>query len=318
LHEGTQGGPAAHERPKRAGQVTPDVGGADDDITRTARLGSSRIFYDLGVLGTRFASLILGVAVVEDIVLWAGLAVATGLARPSVPAREDGGRGMAAHLVATVVYAAAAMQFGPSLLRRAHGARWNFLLQVSPVGYLMLVVFAYAAIAVKLEVTLIFAAFLAGFGLSGRSAGDRPMLRDGLDAIAKVAMGVFVPIFFAMVGYHLEFGAHVPWTLLAGFLIGSTVLRLLSVGVAGRLAGLPAFDTLNLAIAANARGGPGIVLASVAHEAGIINGDFYSVLVISAVVTSQVAGVWLRFVLGRGWPLLSTDVTGVGAVEEER
>ena len=40
----------------------------------------SRIFHDLRILHTRFAKLILGVAVMEDVVLWALLAVATALA----------------------------------------------------------------------------------------------------------------------------------------------------------------------------------------------------------------------------------------------
>lgn len=65
---------------------------------------------------------------------------------------------------------------------------------------------------------------------------------------------------------------------------------------------------MNLAITTNARGGPGIVLASVAFDAGIISAAFYTTLVLTAIFTSQAAGLWLRFVLSRGWPLLSTDV----------
>jgi hypothetical protein len=49
------------------------------------------------------------------------------------------------------------------------------------------------------------------------------------------------------------------------------------------------------------------VLASVAYDAGIINAAFYTSLVITAVITSQIAGAWLRFVLSKGWPLLSTN-----------
>jgi hypothetical protein len=62
---------------------------------------------------------------------------------------------------------------------------------------------------------------------------------------------------------------------------------------------------VNLAITTNARGGPGIVLASVAFDAGIISSQFYTTLVVAAVVTSQIAGAWLDYVLRKGWPLLS-------------
>jgi len=74
---------------------------------------------------------------------------------------------------------------------------------------------------------------------------------------------------------------------------------------------------LNLAITTNARGGPGIVLASVAFDAGIISAKFYTTLVLAAILTSQAAGAWLDYVLRKGWPLLATDVRSeVTPVEE--
>ena len=67
------------------------------------------------------------------------------------------------------------------------------------------------------------------------------------------------------------------------------------------------------AITANARGGPGIVLASVALDAGIISPRFYTTLVIAAVLTSQIAGAWLDYVLRKGWPLLTRDTSNESA-----
>jgi hypothetical protein len=48
-------------------------------------------------------------------------------------------------------------------------------------------------------------------------------------------------------------------------------------------------------------------VASVAYDAGIINAAFYTSLVITAVVTSQTCGAWLRYVLSRGLPLLASN-----------
>jgi Kef-type K+ transport system membrane component KefB len=85
-----------------------------------------------------------------------------------------------------------------------------------------------------------------------------------------------------------------------------------------RLAGFRGLDLLNLSVATNARGGPGIVLASVAYDAGIINAAFYTTLVLMAVLTSQAAGAWLEYVLRKGWPLLSgSDVEEPATVVEE-
>ena len=72
--------------------------------------------------------------------------------------------------------------------------------------------------------------------------------------------------------------------------------------------------SLNLAITTNARGGPGIVLASVAFDAGIISPKFYTTLILAAVLTSQTAGAWLDYVLRRGWPLLTPTGAGESAL----
>jgi Kef-type K+ transport system membrane component KefB len=82
---------------------------------------------------------------------------------------------------------------------------------------------------------------------------------------------------------------------------------MLSVSAGARIAGFRGLDVINLALATNARGGPGIVLASVAYDAGIINATFYTTLVLAAVLTSQMAGAWLEYVMRKGWPLLATD-----------
>lgn len=266
----------------------------------------SRIFYDLGIINTRFASLILGSAVLEDIILWGVLAVASALATSATVAQEVVMKDITSHVLATFLFMALGLTVVPYILRKIHDQRWNFLIKASKVGYVLLILFTYTTIAAFLEVNLVFAAFIAGFGVIGGVGGpERERFEETLDSIAKVAFGIFIPIYFALVGYKLILGRDFSFTMLAGFLIGSSILALLSVGFAAKLAGFKGLDVLNLAITTNARGGPGIVLATVAFDAGIINAAFYTTLVLTAILTSQIAGRWLRFVLSRGWPLLS-------------
>ena len=52
-----------------------------------------------------------------------------------------------------------------------------------------------------------------------------------------------------------------------------------------------------LAISVNARGGPGIVLATTAYAAGIINVEAYTALIVLAIATSVLAGSWLAWML---------------------
>jgi Kef-type K+ transport system membrane component KefB len=269
----------------------------------------TKIFYDLGILHTRFASLMLGIAVLEDIVLWGVLALATAIASATA---ATGGAGLAGtvslHVGVNAAFVLLGMTVLPRILRRAGRARWNVVARQSPIAWVMAVFLAYVSAAAALDVTLAFAAFLAGYGVvGGAAAAQERAFRVPIDAVTHVAGAVFVPIYFAIVGYRLDLGRGFSLPMLVAFLLGSTLVVLVSVGLAARLAGFRGLDVFNLALTHNARGGPGIVLASVAFDAGIISASFFTTLVLTAVLTSQACGAWLDHVLRRGWPLLATD-----------
>jgi Kef-type K+ transport system membrane component KefB len=258
----------------------------------------SKIFADLKILHTRFARLVLGVAVLEDIVLWLALAVATALAgKAALNSRQ-----MAIHLVTTVGFFALGLTIVPRIVKRINKSRFNILAKQSPVAYALAVLLAYCVVAGALDVSVVFAAFLAGFAVVHKK---RRLFADALDAIGKVSFAFFIPAYFAIVGLKLDLVRGLSLGMIAIFIAGSCAAKIISVSLAGRFAGFRGLDLLNLAITTNARGGPGIVLASVAFDAGIISPKFYTTLVLAAVLTSQIAGAWLDFVLRKGWPLLT-------------
>ena len=51
---------------------------------------------------------------------------------------------------------------------------------------------------------------------------------------------------------------------------------------------------INFAVTMNARGGPGIVLATVAYSYKIISLEFFTVLILTTMLSSMIAGYWLR------------------------
>jgi len=265
----------------------------------------SKIFADLKILHTRFARLVLGVAVLEDIVLWLALAIATAVAGKA--ALDP--RAMTYHLITTIAFFGLGLTIVPRLVKRINKSRFNVLAQHSPVAYAIAVLLAYCVIAGALGVSLVFAAFLAGFAVVHKK---RRLFADALDAIGKVSFAFFIPVYFAIVGLKLDLARDFSLWMLVAFVVGTCTVKVLSVSLAGRLAGFRGLDLMNLAITTNARGGPGIVLASVAFDAGIISATFYTTLVLAAVLTSQAAGAWLDYVLRKGWPLL-TPTAAAGA-----
>jgi Kef-type K+ transport system membrane component KefB len=271
----------------------------------------SKIFADLKILHTRFARLVLGVAVLEDIALWLALAVATAMAGKTVL----NPRAMSYHLLATIAFFVLGLTIVPRIIKKINKSRFNIVAKNSPVGYAIAVLLAYCAVAGALQVSLVFAAFLAGFAVVHKK---RRLFADALDAIGKVSFAFFVPVYFAIVGLKLDLIRGVSLWMIVAFVVGTCVVKILSVSLAGRFAGFRGLDLINLAITTNARGGPGIVLASVAFDAGIISPKFYTTLVIAAVLTSQFAGAWLDYVLRKGWPLLSgATAPNLETVKEE-
>jgi Kef-type K+ transport system membrane component KefB len=271
----------------------------------------SKIFVDLKILHTRFARLVLGVAVLEDIVLWLALAVATAMAGRKIL----NPRAISYHLLATIGFFLLGLTIVPRLVKKINKARFNVVAKQSPVAYALAVLLAYCAMAGALQVSLVFAAFLAGFAVVHKK---RRLFSEALDAIGKVAFAFFIPVYFAIVGLKLDLIRGVSFWMIVTFIVGTCAVKIFSVSLAGRCAGFRGLDLVNLAITTNARGGPGIVLASVAFDGGIISAKFYTTLVVAAVVTSQFAGAWLDYVLRKGWPLLAgAPATSSSVAQEE-
>ncbi len=260
----------------------------------------SKIFTDHQILHTRFARLVIGVAVLEDIVLWCALAVATAAAGTAALHPWQ----MSWHLFLTVAFFVLGLTVIPRAVRRLNEARWNIFAQQSPIGYSIVLLLAFCVIAGTLEVNLVFAAFLAGFAVAQEK---QEIFADAIESIGKVSLASLIPVYFAIVGLKLDLIHGISLWLIVIFLAGSSAVKMVSVSVAGRFAGFRGLDLINLGMTTNARGGPGIVLASIAFDAGIISATFYTTLVIVAVLTSQFAGAWLDYIRRKGWPLLKAD-----------
>jgi Kef-type K+ transport system membrane component KefB len=269
----------------------------------------SKIFADLKILHTRFARIVLGVAMLEDIVLWLALAVATAIAGKTVVNSRE----ISVHLIGTITFFGLGLTIVPRIVKRINRSRFNVVAKHSPVAYTIAVLLGYCVVAGALNVSLVFAAFLAGFAVVHKR---RKLFSEALDAIGKVSFAFFIPVYFAIVGLKLDLIHGLSFWMIAAFILGSCAVKIISVSLAGRFAGFRGLDLINLAITTNARGGPGIVLASVAFDAGIISPKFYTTLVLAAVLTSQMAGAWLDYVLRRGWPLLMPAVGGERKIAE--
>ncbi len=260
----------------------------------------SRIMHDLNLLSTRFARIVLSVAVIEDIVVYVVLAVAVGLTQTTsarafgLPAAISvhGVTGNSAyHTAAAVLFLAVALAYGGRCYRYLVALRANVLARRSMVAFQFLWMLSLSAAALALGLVPLYGAFVAGIAVA--VADDSLMVTDR-NALSGVSFGFFIPIYFALIGIRLDLIHHFDPVFFAGFFAFACAAKGASVYLGARLSRENKFVSVSLAIAMNARGGPGIVLASTAFAAGIINETFFVSLVMLSVVTSLLAGSWLE------------------------
>jgi Kef-type K+ transport system membrane component KefB len=259
----------------------------------------SRIMHDLGILDTTFARVVLGVAVLEDLVLYVVLAIAIGYAGAQagslfgLPAALNiaGGSNadMAYHVLATVAFLGVSLVVGPPLYRWIGGLKVNLIQRASPIAHQLTFMLLATIAALGLGIEAFFGALVAGIvvGSTEREPSEATM------AVTSFALAFFIPIYFAMIGLGLDLVHGFSVVFFAGFLLAACIIKSISVFAGARAAGETSGSSLNLAVAMNARGGPGIVVASTAFAAGIISRPFYAVLVLLAIITSLAAGAWL-------------------------
>lgn len=260
----------------------------------------SRIMRDLGILETRLARTVISSAVIEDIALYVLLAAAVAL----VGATGPGGPGplpavttplapwaaMVAKVAIALAFAGGVLLLVPRLTRaiEAH-RRLSFLRASRPT---VMIVLAIAIIVAGLSIGLptMLGALIAGAALrSGISAAGT----HTHETISRFAYCSVIPIYFASVGLRLDLATQFNPIGCATLIATGSAIKFASVYAASRISGEARGFSRQLAIAMNARGGPGIVLATVAFETGIISEQFFTSLVMLAIITSLLAANWL-------------------------
>jgi Kef-type K+ transport system membrane component KefB len=272
----------------------------------------SRIMLDLNIMHTSLARMVLSVAIIEDVVLYVVLAVVLGLAQANSP--EFGltallPHGSVAalgvyHVAVSLLFFAVFLAVGPRLFRWLADHRANVLERRSPTAFRLVFLLMVVLTCILLGVNSIFGALLAGSsaakGDAGASDGEpTPERRQAWTTLRQFCMAFFVPLYFAGVGLSLDLVHHFDVAFFLGFVVLACVAKFGSVLLGSLLAGESAIASTHLAVALNARGGPGIVLATVTLTAGVINESLFTTLVLLSIITSQLAGTWLDFTFGR-------------------
>lgn len=171
---------------------------------------------------------------------------------------------------------------------------------VSSQRYISLAIittFGWGAIAHFFGLEPMFGAFIIGIILA-----QMPRLPQYVhERIESITMGIFAPIFFAIAGLKVNLANLLtPELLTIAFcvLLAAVFSKIVGAYLGARFIGRQDhWTSLSFGVALNARGAMGIIIASIGLSLGIINEDFYSIIVMMAIITSLLAPLALRFTL---------------------
>jgi Kef-type K+ transport system membrane component KefB len=272
----------------------------------------SKIFIDLNIIHTKFAKIILATATIQDIILWVALAIATGILGADAVSVSS----IAYNVALTLTFFCVALLIMPKMIGYSNNMTMNFMIKSSASGYALFICFVFSAIASTLDINIVFGAFLAGVVIGTLPSAKFDAVKTH---IKDISIAFFIPIYFAIVGLKIDLIHHFDLTFFLGFLLFTTFFEAAGTFLASKLIGHNFLSSFNFAVAMNARGGPGIVLATVAYDMGIINETFFVTLVMIAITTSLLAGFWFSFSISKGWELLGQKpIFYEGAFEKAR
>ncbi|MDQ0190112.1 cation:proton antiporter [Alicyclobacillus cycloheptanicus] len=262
----------------------------------------SKIFSDLGIMHSRFAKIIIGIAGVHDIILWVALAIASGIAVSHAGVNAGA---LLENLGITFGFLLVCLFIVPWVLKRITSKRANFLFRASFLGYFLLILLILADAAGYLGVDVMYGALLAG--VATKLALPERLWKRVESSVKEISFSFFIPLYFGIVGLSLNLAQNFNVGFFVLYLVFATIVQTAVVYFTCRAIRNDKLTSFNLAAAMNARGGPGIVLSQVAFAAGIINQNFFAILVMLALFTSWMAGAWLRYVLKKRMRLMPGD-----------
>jgi Kef-type K+ transport system membrane component KefB len=249
---------------------------------------TSKVLRDMGALNTLFARIVIGAALVDDILALVLIGVATGVTQGD----------LSASTLFVAVAAIGLVLLGFAAARRARGLRreaftWP-LFADTPLVPAFLIMLAIGLLAVGIGLAAIIGAFVAGLIVAETEA------RDELEQDFKPLASIFTPFFFAVTGAQLDLSALLDPPILA------LALTLAAIGVVTKALGglvgargIGRWGATAVGVGMVPRGEVGIVVANLALAAGVLSQSLFAATLVAVVLTTVAAPYLLAYAIPR-------------------
>ena len=278
--------------PATGGDLTTSAIFVGATLTATSVGITARVLSDLGRMGTQEARIIIGAAVIDDVLGLVILSVVSGLAAGAAVTTLGIVRTLAVavgFLVVAVLVGRFAM---PRLFDVVVRMRVRYVLLVAALA----VALGLAATAALAGSALIVGSFAAGLILSGTNQFDT------IEREVKPVASVFAPIFFVSVGASVNLALLNPSTPQARdtlvIALGLLVIAILGKMAAGWGAPWARFRRIVVGVGMIPRGEVGLIFADIGRRAGILGDDVFGAVLLMVMATTFVAPPALKALFG--------------------
>jgi Kef-type K+ transport system membrane component KefB len=267
---------------------------------------TARVLRDLGQSQSRPARIILGAAVIDDILAILLLSIVPGIAAGGGLSLVDIG------VTATLAlgFTAFMLLIGTRLARRLSLHLERLHIENAPFAVAMLLMLGLAALAGKLGLAAIIGAFLAGMVLAETS--ERSELEDQTQPVYDL----LVPFFFVVTGSQVDLRVFLQPAIL-WLVVGVSLLALAGKLIGCGLVALPEGRrrALIIGLGMAPRGEVGLIVASIGRGLGVVPEDIFSVIVAMSIITTLVVPPALALLLrqepaGAGAPVSTLAADG--------
>ena len=163
------------------------------------------------------------------------------------------------------------------------------------VGLILSTLFVFSYVADRVGLHFIIGSFVAGIIIARHSDFAQKEIKHKLNGIAY---GLFVPIFFGVLGARIDFGILKDGGLFAAaFVLTGILAKFLGGTLGGKIAGYRLMKALVLGTGLTSRAGVALVMASFALSAGLIDEKIFAAVVGMVAVTVVFTPLALKYAI---------------------
>lgn len=259
----------------------------------------AKVLMDLKLIRRDIGQITLAVGMFDDTVAWILLSIVLGLLSGGVVSVATIGFSF----LKVILFFGLSFFAGKIIVKYFVEVAQNKIISRDKILTLIIVVaFGLGALAQLIELESVLGAFIAGIIFSQLPS----VPKESINKIESMTFGVFAPIFFAGAGLKVNIVDLFQADLI---IIGISLIavaifsKFIGAYIGARLfAKTDHWTALSFGAGLNARGAIQIIIATIGLSFGVLSQEIYSLIIITAVVTSLMAPVMLRWTLSHVKP----------------